>query len=241
MIFFPAIDLKDGKCIRLTQGLLKNLKVYNEDPIKQAKEFERAGCEWIHIVDIDGAFSGKTINHDLVFEIKKNTKCKIQMGGGIRSIKTIENLIKNDIDRIVLGTVALKNPELVKLACNNFPKRIAVGLDTKDNKVAVEGWSKTSEMEDTDLIRMYEDVGVSAVIYTDISRDGLLSGVNIKNIKKILMASSVNIIASGGVASQDDVFELLKIKNKKLEGVICGKAIYEGKINVNEIIKILKK
>lgn len=241
MIFFPAIDIKDGKCIRLTQGLLKSLTIYNNDPIKQANKFEELGCKWIHIVDIDGAFSGKSINHELIFEIKKNTKCKIQMGGGIRSIKTIESLVENDIERIILGTVALNDPELVKTACKLFPKKIVVGLDAKNNKVAVEGWSKTSEIKDTDLIKMYEDVGVSAVVYTDISRDGLLSGINIKSIKNILNSSSINIIASGGVGSKEDILELLQIEDKNLEGVICGKAIYEGKINVVEILRILNR
>ena len=239
MIFFPAIDIKDGKCIRLKKGLLKNIKFYNEDPVDQAIQFRQMGCEWIHVVDIDGAFSGSPKNHEIIFDIKKRSGCKVQVGGGIRTQETIEDFINNGIDRVILGTIAMKNPDFVKSVCKKFFGRIAVGIDSKDEKVATEGWSKTSKTSIVELIKLYKNAGVASVIFTDIEKDGLLEGMNYKQIKKILDSTKLNIIASGGVSSLSDLEKLKKLKNKNLEGVISGKAIYEGKFLVKDALKVL--
>lgn len=239
MIFYPAIDIKDGKCIRLEKGLLKNIKFYNENPVDQAKQFENDGCCWIHVVDIDGAFNGKPCNHEIIFKIKKNTKCKIQVGGGIRSIETIEKFLLNSIDRVILGTVALKDPNFVIEACKKFPGKIAVGIDSRNNKVSINGWSKSSNVSTEELVNKFEGAGVSAIIFTDINKDGLLKGMNFHQIKRLLKYTNIKIIASGGVSNIDDLKELKRINNNNLEGVISGKALYEGKILVSDAIKIL--
>ncbi len=239
MIFFPAIDIKEGKCIRLKKGLLKNIKIYNDDPVDQAKKFEKIGCNWIHLVDIDGAFSGSPTNHEIIFEIKKQTRCKIQVGGGIRNFETIQKFLSNSVDRVILGTIAAKDPNFVKRACKSFPNRIVVGIDTKNEKVAIEGWSKTSEKTIYDSAKMYEDIGVTRVIFTDINKDGLLQGLNFYQIKKLLKSTKMNIIASGGVSSLNDLKKLKDLNLTNLEGVISGKAIYEKKFLVKEALQIL--
>tara|TARA_B100000989_G_scaffold294313_1_gene273221 strand:+ start:135 stop:857 length:723 start_codon:yes stop_codon:yes gene_type:complete len=239
MIFFPAIDIKEGKCIRLKKGLLKNIKIYNDDPVDQAKKFEKIGCNWIHLVDIDGAFSGSPTNHEIIFEIKKQTRCKIQVGGGIRDFETIQKFLSNAVDRVILGTIAAKDPNFVKRACKSFPNRIVVGIDTKNEKVAIEGWSKTSEKTIYDSAKMYEDIGVTRVIFTDINKDGLLQGLNFYQIKKLLKSTKMNIIASGGVSSLNDLKKLKDLNLTNLEGVISGKAIYEKKFLVKEALQIL--
>lgn len=241
MIFYPAIDIKEGKCIRLTNGLLEKIKVYDVNPVNQAKIFEENGSKWIHIVDIDGAFSGRLINHDVIKEICSETSCKVQVGGGIRRKQDIENLLSCGVERIILGTAAVKDPKLVKEACENYPGKIALGLDSKNKKVALEGWSESSSVSEIELIKKYEDVGISHIIYTDISRDGLLSGLNIQNLQYILSLTRINIIASGGVSCEEDLIKLKKIEAFNLNGVICGKAIYEGRIKIDEAIKILNK
>ena len=239
MIFFPAIDIKDGKCIRLKKGLLKDIKFYNEDPVDQAIKFKEMGCEWIHVVDIDGAFSGSPKNHEVIFDIKKRSQCKVQVGGGIRNQKTIEKFVDNEIDRVILGTIAMQDPEFVKTVCKRFPGKIAVGIDSKNEKVATEGWSKTTNTSILELIKLYKNAGVSSVIFTDIEKDELLEGMNFKQIRKILDSTKLNIIASGGVSSLSDLEKLKKINNKNLEGVISGKAIYEGKFLIKDAIKLL--
>ena len=239
MIFFPAIDIKEGKCIRLKKGLLKDIKFYNKNPIEQAKEFEKIGCNWIHVVDIDGAFLGSPINHKIIFEIKKHTRCKIQVGGGIRDFETIQKFLNNSVDRVILGTIAEKDPNFVKKACNLFPNRIVVGIDTKNEKVAIEGWSKTSEKTIYDSAKMYEDIGVTRAVFTDINKDGLLQGLNFFQIKKLLKSTKMKIIASGGVSSLDDLKKLKDLNFKNLEGVISGKAIYEKKFLVKEALEVL--
>lgn len=240
MILFPAIDIKDGKCIRLTKGLLNNIKIYNQDPIEQAKIFKDSGCEWIHIVDIDAAFSGKPSNYKIIYEIKEVTGCKIQVGGGIRNIETIKALLFNSIDRVILGTVAVENPKLIQKVCKEFPNQIIVGVDSKNRRVATEGWSKTTSILDIEFIKNLDKIGVKRVIYTDIEKDGLLDGMSLKQIKELLFNTSIKIIASGGVSSLDDLTKLKELNDKNLEGVIVGKAIYEQKIKVSEAIKILK-
>ncbi len=239
MIFFPAIDIKEGKCIRLKKGLLKNIKTYNNDPIDQAKKFEQMGCTWIHLVDIDGAFSGSPMNHEIIFRIKKQTQCKIQVGGGIRNVDTIQKFLGNEVDRVILGTIAAKDPNFVKQVCKLFPDRIVVGIDTKNEKVAIEGWSKTSEKTVHESAKLYEEIGVKTVVFTDINKDGLLQGLNFNQIKKLLKSTNMNIIASGGVSSLDDLRKLKNLNFSNLEGVIAGKAIYEKKFLVKEALKIL--
>ena len=239
MIFFPAIDIKEGKCIRLEKGLLKNIKIYNDDPVDQAKKFEKIGCNWIHLVDIDGAFSGSPINHEIIFEIKKQSRCKIQVGGGIRNLETIQKFLSNAVDRVILGTVAAKDPKFVKQACKSFPNRIVVGIDTKNEKVAIEGWSKTSDKTIYDSAKMYEDIGVTRAVFTDINKDGLLQGLNFYQIEKLLKSTKMKIIASGGVSSLDDLKKLKDLNFKNLEGVISGKAIYEKKFLVKEALEVL--
>ncbi|MDC3090960.1 1-(5-phosphoribosyl)-5-[(5-phosphoribosylamino)methylideneamino]imidazole-4-carboxamide isomerase [Rickettsiales bacterium] len=239
MIFFPAIDIKDSKCIRLEKGKLKNIKFYNENPVAQAIEFQDMGCEWIHVVDIDGAFSGMPMNQDVIYDIKKNTNCKIQVGGGIRDMDTIETYLSNSIDRIILGTIAAKRPSIVEESCKNFPNKIVVGIDSKKDMVATEGWSKTSSLSTIELAKKLEGLGVSSIIFTDIEKDGLLKGMSFKKIKDLLNATTINVIASGGVSSIDDLRNLNKIKAKNLEGVISGKAIYESKFLVSDALKVL--
>ncbi len=239
MILYPAIDLKDGKCIRLKKGEINQITFYNDDPVEQAKYFQKMGATWIHMVDIDGAFKGKNLNHELFIDVKKKLKCSIQVGGGIRDINTVEYLFENGINRIVLGTLAIKNPKLVKKICKMFPNTIAVGVDAKKGFVASDGWTKTSKVTINEIIKIYEDAGVSALIFTDIEKDGVLEGVNTEEICKILNSTSMKIIASGGVSNLNDLRKLKSINAKNLDGVIVGRAIYEKKIKVNEAIKIL--
>ncbi len=239
MIFFPAIDIKDGQCIRLEKGDLKNIKFYNSHPLEQAIIFEEAGCEWVHIVDIDAAFSGTPSNSEIIFKIKEKTTLKIQVGGGIRNIKVIENFLLNSVDRVVLGTVAASNPGLVIEACKKFPGKIAVGIDSKNNMVATEGWSKTSSLSTLELAKSFEGVGVSSIIFTDINKDGLLEGMSFDQINSLLEETKINVIASGGVSSLEDLKRLKLIKSPYLEGVISGKALYEGNFTIKEALKIL--
>jgi len=240
MHFYPAIDIKNGKCIRLKKGSLNEITEYQTDPLSQAKDFYSMGTSWIHIVDIDGAFDGKNINHETILKIKKEINCNIQVGGGIRDYKSVELFLNNNIDRIVLGTVALKKPTFVKEICKSFPGKIAVGLDTKKGLIAIEGWSKTSNVTFYDLAKKYEDAGVSALILTDIDKDGLMKGVNQQQLESLLASTSLNVIASGGVSKLHDLRKLKKIKSKNLIGVISGRAIYEKKFTVKQALKILE-
>ena len=240
MHFYPAIDIKNGQFIRLKKGQLDKLTIYGHDPVMQAKEFSEAGAKWIHIVDIDGAFDGVCKNMDVILRIKNNVKSKIQVGGGIRKFKTIKKLLHHDIDRIVLGTVALTEPAFVKEVCKKFPGKIAIGLDTKNEFVATEGWAKKSKINFEKFLKLYENTEVSCIIFTDIEKDGLMQGANFEQLKKLLSLTKLNIIASGGVADLTDLTKLKKIKNKNFIGVISGKAIYEKRFSVKEAIKILE-
>ncbi len=240
MDLYPAIDLKDGKCIRLKKGLLSDVTKYNDNPLDQAKYFKEMGAKWIHIVDIDGAFSGKNTNKQIIFDIKKNVNCSLQVGGGIRSLKTIEIFFNNNIDRLVLGTVALKNQQFLKETCKLFPGKIAVGIDAKKGKVATHGWSKTSNVSFIDFAKRLEDTGVSVVIFTDIDKDGVMEGMNLIQINELISSTNLKIISSGGVSSLTDLEKLKQINSKKLIGVISGRAIYEKKFSVRDAIKLLK-
>lgn len=238
MFLFPAIDLKDGACVRLKLGLMEDSTVFNTDPGAQARDFAAAGAEWIHVVDLNGAFAGKPVNGQAVDSILKSVTVPVQLGGGIREMATIEDWLARGVRRVILGTVALKNPQLVKDACRRFPGRVAVGIDAKGGKVAVEGWAETSDLTVLELARKFEDCGVAALIYTDIDRDGVLAGPNVAATAALADAISIPVIASGGVSSLDDLKALKAYP--KLEGVISGRAIYDGRIDVAQAIALLK-
>ncbi len=241
VIFYPAVDIKNGKCIRLVQGLLEKEKVYNSDPVRQAKIFENDGAKWIHIVDIDGAFTGKPQNKKIILDICKNTKSNIQLGGGIRTLEEIDFLVSAGVSRLVLGTIAITQPEIVRKACNLYSEKIAIGIDSYNNKVAIEGWAKSSKFSEFEIINKYEDLGVKYFIYTDISKDGLLLGPNLERLELILNSTTANIIASGGVSCVEDLLKLKRIGKANLNGVVCGKAIYEEKFSVGDALRILNK
>lgn len=233
MVIFPAIDLKDGVAVRLTKGLMESAKIYSNSPAELGAKFESYGAEWLHLVDLNGAFSGNTDNLKAVEEICKNTKLKIELGGGIRDEATIEKYLSIGVTRVILGTVAAKNPEFVKTVAKKY--RVAVGIDAIDGMVAVEGWAKVSEIKATDLAKAYADSGVEAIIATDVSRDGMLGGVNIDFCADIANSSKLFTIASGGVAGIDDIKNLKA--NGTIGGVIVGKAYYEGRLDLAEAIK----
>ena len=243
MNLYPAIDLKDGKCIRLTKGKLERITFYNPSPLDQAKEFIKLGAKWIHMVDIDGAFKGKNCNHEIFIKIKKETKCFIQVGGGIRNEGTVAYLIDNNIDRIVLGTIAVTNPNLVKEISLKFPGKIAIGLDAKKGFVTTEGWSKTKKITVTELAKKYEDMGINHIIFTDIEKDGVLEGLSLDQLQDLLESTSINVIASGGVASLEDIKKLkqISLNNPNLVGVIVGKAIYENKLQLDHALTFLNE
>ncbi|MEP3524311.1 MAG: 1-(5-phosphoribosyl)-5-[(5-phosphoribosylamino)methylideneamino]imidazole-4-carboxamide isomerase [Hyphomicrobiales bacterium] len=240
MIIFPAIDLKDGQCVRLKLGDMDQATVFNDDPGAQARAFQDQGFEWLHVVDLNGAFAGKPVNGDAVDSILKSTTNPVQLGGGIRDLKQIETWLDKGIKRVILGTVAVRNPELVKEACRLFPDQVAVGIDAKGGYVAVEGWDETSELTTIDLAKKFEDVGVSAVIFTDIDRDGILKGLNFPSTIGLAEAVSIPVIASGGLASIDDVKRLMQPDCAKLEGAISGRALYDGRLDPAEAMALVK-
>ncbi len=232
MIVFPAIDLKDGKAVRLTKGLMETAKIYSDEPWELAKRFEDMGASWLHIVDLNGAFAGEPKNIEQIEKIRKNTNLKIQLGGGIRDEETIKRYLDLGINRLILGSIAAKNPQMVKELAKKYP--IAVGIDAKDGKVAIDGWGKSSKIDAIELAKEYEDSEIECIIATDISKDGTLSGLNIDFILDIMKASKKNVIASGGVKSEDDI---KKVKENGIYGVIVGKAFYEGKIDLEKVFK----
>lgn len=240
MILFPAIDLKDGQCVRLRHGDMDTATIYNDDPAAQAKAFEDQGFEWLHVVDLNGAFQGHSINSAAVGAILNATKNPVQLGGGIRTLPQIEDWLDRGLARVILGTVAVRDPELVKEACRLFPGKVAVGIDAKGGKVAVEGWAETSELTAIELASRFEDAGVAAIIYTDIDRDGVLKGLNLESTAELARATSIPIIASGGLASIDDVKALLRPEYAMLEGAITGRALYDGRIDPAEALALLK-
>jgi phosphoribosylformimino-5-aminoimidazole carboxamide ribotide isomerase len=241
VIIFPAIDLKEGQAVRLQQGDMARATVFNSDPAAQAKAFETQGFEYLHIVDLDGAFAGKPVNGEAVDNILKTISMPVQLGGGIRNMTTIEGWLGRGIDRVIIGTAAVRDPELVKAASRQFPGRVAVGLDARDGKVAVEGWAETSEVTVLDIARRFEDAGVAAIIYTDIDRDGLLQGLNLDATIALAEAVNTPVIASGGLGSIEDVKQMLAPRARKLAGAIAGRALYDGRLNPAEALKLIRE
>jgi len=240
VILFPAIDLKDGLCVRLQQGDMARATVFSRDPAAQAHAFEREGFRHLHIVDLDGAFAGKPMNVTAVERILETVGLCVQLGGGIRSMATIEGWLEKGVNRVIIGTAAVRDPALVKEAARKFPKRVAVGLDARDGKVAVEGWAETSELTALDIARRFEDVGVAAIIYTDVARDGMLKGLNLDATITLAEAISIPVIASGGLASIEDIKSLVEPRAKKLEGAIAGRALYDGRLDAAEALKMIR-
>ena len=241
MILFPAIDLKDGQCVRLKLGDMEQATVFNDDPAAQAASFEAQGFEWLHLVDLNGAFAGRPVNEAAVEAILNRVQLPVQLGGGIRNLDQIEAWLSRGIRRVILGTVALREPALVVEACRLFPGRLAVGSDAKAGRVAVEGWAETSELTAVDLARRFADVGVSAIIFTDIDRDGVLKGLNIESTLEIAHAVPIPVIASGGLASMEDIHHLCRPDCRILKGAISGRALYDGRIDVPEALRLLRE
>lgn len=241
MILFPAIDLKDGQCVRLKLGDMEQATVYNPDPAAQARAFEEQGFEWLHVVDLNGAFAGETVNGAAVDAILRATKNPVQLGGGIRTLEHIENWLSRGLKRVILGTVAVRDPALVIEVCSKFPGRVAVGIDAKGGKVAVEGWAEASELGVIELARKFEGAGVAAIIYTDIDRDGILTGINWASTLELADAVSIPVIASGGLASMDDIRRMTEPDAQKLEGAISGRALYDGRIDPKEALDLIRE
>ena len=240
MILFPAIDLKGGQCVRLKLGEMASATVYNEDPAAQAKSFEDQGFEWLHVVDLDGAFAGESRNGAAVEAILAATKNPVQLGGGIRSLAHIEAWLEKGLARVILGTVAVRDPGLVREACRAFPGRIAVGIDARGGKVAVEGWAEASTLGAVELAQKFEGAGVAAIVYTDIDRDGVLSGINWDATIDMAEAVSIPVIASGGLASMADIVRMTMPDARRLEGAISGRALYDGRIDPEETLAVLR-
>jgi phosphoribosylformimino-5-aminoimidazole carboxamide ribotide isomerase len=239
VILYPAIDLKEGRCVRLLRGEMSAATVFNEDPAAQAKSFADAGCRWLHLVDLDGAFAGKPMNAASVEAIIKAVRVPAQLGGGIRNLATIEAWLGKGIARVILGTAALTNPDLVKEGCRKFPGKVAVGIDARGGKVAVEGWAKTSEMTALDLARRVEDAGAAAIIFTDIDRDGALAGVNVAATAALARALETPVIASGGVAALDDIAALKAHESDGIAGAILGRALYDGRVDLKAALAMV--
>ncbi len=239
MMLFPAIDLKDGQCVRLRQGDMAEATVFNADPADQATSFASQGFAYLHVVDLNGAFAGKPVNGPAVEAILAAVSMPVQLGGGIRDMGQIEVWLDKGIARVILGTVAVRNPTLVKQAAASFPGRIAVGIDARDGLVAVEGWAETSTLQAADLARRFEDAGVAAIIFTDIGRDGLLKGLNLPATRALADQTAIPVIASGGLASMADIDALLKPENKRLAGAIAGRALYDGSLDGPEALRRL--
>jgi phosphoribosylformimino-5-aminoimidazole carboxamide ribotide isomerase len=239
MIIYPAIDLKDGACVRLLRGDMTAVTVYNEDPAEQARRFADSGFTWLHLVDLNGAVEGKPVNAKAVEAIIATTKLPIQLGGGIRNIATVEDWLSRGVERVVLGTAAVRNPSLVKEACAKFPGRVAVSIDSREGLVAVEGWRETSTMRTLDLALDMEQAGVAAIVFTDINRDGAMGGINLEATVDLAFALTTPVIASGGVSSIEDIIAVKKEEQSGIAGVICGRALYDGRVDPAAAIAIM--
>ena len=239
MIFYPAIDLKDGECVRLLQGNMEAATVFNNDPAAQAKSFEAVGCKWLHLVDLNGAFVGRPVNTRAVDKILNEISIPVELGGGIRDRRTIEMWLNKGVSRVILGTTAVRDPNFVFEVCRAYPGKVAVGIDARNDVVAVEGWATATKITAQNLALKFEDVGVAALVYTDISRDGAMAGPNIEATMKLAEAVNIPVILSGGVSSMDDLKEVKRVAGTNLDGLICGRAVYDGLIDVAEATEIL--
>jgi phosphoribosylformimino-5-aminoimidazole carboxamide ribotide isomerase len=240
VILFPAIDLKEGLAVRLQQGDMARATVFHRDPAQQAAAFQMQGFKHLHVVDLDGAFAGKPMNVAAVERILEAVGQCVQLGGGIRNMATIEGWLEKGVNRVIIGTAAVRDPGLVKEAAKKFPRKVAVGLDARDGKVAVEGWAESSELSALDIARRFEDAGVAAIIYTDVARDGMLQGINWDATIALAEAISIPVIASGGLASIDDIKTMLEPRAKKLEGAIAGRALYDGRLDAAEALSLIR-
>jgi phosphoribosylformimino-5-aminoimidazole carboxamide ribotide isomerase len=240
VIIFPAIDLKNGECVRLVRGDMAQATVFNDDPAAQARAFENHGFDHLHVVDLDGAFAGKPMNALAVEKILGAVKMSVQLGGGIRDMKTVSGWLEKGVARVIIGTAAVRDPDFVREAARLYPRRIAVGIDARDGRVAVDGWAKTSDVSALELGRRFEDAGVAAIIYTDIARDGVLKGLNIDATLALAEAVSIPVIASGGLASIDDVRRLLQPDCARLAGAVAGRALYDGRLNPAEAFAMIE-
>lgn len=240
MILFPAIDLKDGLCVRLVRGDMQRATIFNPDPVNQAKEFQATGFEWLHMVDLNGAIEGKPVNAEIVRRIVAAVDIPVQLGGGVRNKGTLEHWIDIGVSRIVLGTAALFDPEFVLDACAEYPGKIVIAIDARDGMVSVDGWTKDSGVRALDLALRFEDEGAAAILFTDINRDGVMGGVNVEATVDLAFSLTTPVIASGGVSSLNDLKELKEHTDAGIEGVICGRALYDGRIDSLSAIKLLR-
>jgi phosphoribosylformimino-5-aminoimidazole carboxamide ribotide isomerase len=240
MILYPAIDLKDGMCVRLRQGDMASATVFHADPVAQAKTFQAQGFEYLHVVDLDGAVAGKPVNAAAVERIRQAVTMPIQLGGGIRDAATLEGWLGKGVDRVIIGTAAVRDPALVRYAARKFPGRVAVGLDSRDGMVAVEGWAQASQLRALDLAQRFDDAGVAAIIHTDIARDGLLTGLNLEATLALAQATAIPVIASGGLASLADLKALLAPRAQKLAGAIVGRALYDGRLDAAAALQLIR-
>jgi phosphoribosylformimino-5-aminoimidazole carboxamide ribotide isomerase len=240
LILFPAIDIKDGVCVRLEQGDMARATVFNRDPAAQAQTFVAEGFEYLHIVDLDAAFAGRPVNVRAVERIIESIPLPVQLGGGLRDMGAISSWLEKGVDRAIIGTAAVRDPSLVREAARAFPGRIAVGLDARDGKVAVQGWAETSELTALEIARRFEDAGVAAIVYTDISRDGLLKGLNLDATIALADAVTIPVVASGGLASLDDIRLMLEPRAARLAGAIAGRALYDGRLNATEALRLIR-
>ena len=240
MILYPAIDLKDGSCVRLERGDMARVTVFSDDPAEQARIFQTAGCRWLHVVDLNGAFAGKTVNAEAVASIAANVDIPLQLGGGLRDLAAMAHWLEHGVSRLILGTVAVRNPALVIEACREFPGYIAVGIDARKGRAAVSGWQETSDVAAIDLGLRFEDAGVAAIVYTDISRDGMLTGINFDGVAEFTDALTTPVIASGGVASLADLAALKPLAERGVEGVVVGRALYDGGLDIKAALQVLE-
>jgi phosphoribosylformimino-5-aminoimidazole carboxamide ribotide isomerase len=239
MILFPAIDLKNGECVRLKLGRMEDVTIYNSDPVDQAQVFADAGFEWLHVVDLDGAFSGRPENALAVEAILKSVSLPVQLGGGIRDRATVEHWLNLGVFRVILGTVAVRDPQLVREVARAYPERIVVGIDARDGMVAVEGWAETSTLKVEDLAQRFADAGVAAIIHTDIDRDGILTGLNFNASRALALITPLPVIVSGGLASIDDIKALIHPENSVLAGAVSGRALYDGRIDARAALQLI--
>lgn len=236
MILYPAIDLKDGKCVRLERGEMSAATVFNDDPAAQAAAFEQQGFEYLHVVDLNGAFAGRPVNADAVSAILRRIRIPVQLGGGIRDLSTIESWLGRGVARVILGTIAVRDPSLVRAACRRFPGRIVLGIDARGGRVATQGWAETSDLAAADLADRFEDAGAAAIVYTDIDRDGILAGINWTATAALAAGTAIPVIASGGLASMADIDAMLRPEHRHIAGAISGRALYDGRIDAGEAL-----